>query len=137
MKIPLFGVVVVGARPIGEHPVPREQTLRVTAWTDVSLTLDLATSCGVPVCLGVNGIATFAALRHLGRVPVQHVPTLSARGVYAGDATPYRWVFNISSEATRSLEPGRYFYDIRAIVNGVAFQVVPISAFILSPAIAR
>lgn len=137
MKVHVVGMWNDGSNPdlLNEKVLrAKRSALRVVQGGSATIRLEVITPAGLPVTIaGGEGADTlFLAVK---RKPFDAAPLLKIAGVRVVAEGRNVCTFSVLPAQTKNLEFGRYIYDVwmTRTSTGERNQVVPVSAFVLSP----
>lgn len=136
----LLGIVEDGTQRSPELPRSAATTILIPQNAPAQLDVVLYYASGVPVQPGVGALASWSATMaiSLNADPCQVIPDVELAGtLVALDAYRNRLRFQLLASHFRGKPLGRYLFDVWLISGTQRWQVVPVSALILTAGLLR
>lgn len=128
MVLQLTGTVIDGS-PKNDMIVYPNRTLQIPKGADFEIQLTLVDSAGVPIAIALPNSVILSADRALN----PYMPALRLTAVATTGGAPNCVSFVGTPDATKFLDPGRYWYDVWVTLGGARHQVVQPSILHLRP----
>jgi hypothetical protein len=136
--IRLTGVLDDGSPRTLGVPADPARTLTLPEWNDVILEVAVIRPDGSEVDLQpAVSPAVFTCWLSVSRSPACARPDLQFKSTAVKQLTRNVVVFSLQPAALRRFFPGRLFYEVSLDFGGKRYQLVPVSALVVQPALRR
>lgn len=136
MIVNVVGVVEDGNNRARNVPANPRTTISMISQSDLTIRLTILAASGQPVVL--TGGTVVLTVKKTSRGLAPYPATISRLGVLKTQDGPGRVDFTLvpaDTDPLKMVAPGRYVYDIALTLSGARQVVVPLSPFIIEPAV--